>query len=114
MSVKRAFSFADQQGVLSPNPVRTVPVDPVRRRTRVLSPEERAEILAAIKDEPFRRFVETMIETGCRPGEVASVTATDIDLARGVWVLKAHKTAKKTRKPRVTYLTGDYAPPGPT
>jgi integrase len=105
MAVKRAYSWADKQGVLSPSPVRSVEVDPVRRRTRVLTRDEQAEILAAIRDEPFRQFVLAMIETGCRPSEVARVTAANVDHALGVWVFEAHKTAKKTGKPRVVYLT---------
>jgi integrase len=44
-------------------------------------------------------------ETGCRPGEISAVTAADVNLELGVWVLKAHKTGKKTGKPRVVYLT---------
>ena len=43
-------------------------------------------------------------ETGCRPGEVARVTAADVNLELGVWILKRHKTAKKTGKPRIVYL----------
>lgn len=61
--------------------------------------------MAAIKDEPFREFVSAMQETGCRPSEVARVTAADVNLDAGLWVLKQHKTAKKTRRPRVVYLT---------
>lgn len=105
MSVKRAFSWADKQGILSPNPVRTVEQDRVKHRTRVLSKEEQAEILAAIGDEPFRQFVLAMLETGCRPSEAARVTAADVNLELGVWVFQVHKTAKKTGKPRVVYLT---------
>src|SRR5580700_7245960 len=45
-----------------------------------------------------------MTLTGCRPGEVAKVTAADCDLAAGIWVLAKHKTAKKTGTPRVIYL----------
>ncbi|MFO0849976.1 MAG: site-specific integrase [Gemmataceae bacterium] len=105
MAVKRAYSWADKQGLLTPNPVRGVEVEPGRRRTRVLSKEEQAEILAAIRDEPFRLFVLAMLETGCRPSEVARVTAGHVNLDLGVWVFEAHKTAKKTGKPRVVYLT---------
>ena len=46
-----------------------------------------------------------MQETGCRPSEVARVTAADVNLDAGVWVLKKHKTAGKTGRPRVVYLT---------
>ena len=46
-----------------------------------------------------------MSETGCRPSEVCRVTAADVNLEVGVWVLHRHKTGKKTGKPRVVYLT---------
>ena len=45
-----------------------------------------------------------MTLTGCRPGEIARVTAADVNLDQGVWVLARHKTAKKTGKPRIIYL----------
>lgn len=105
LAVKRAYSWADKQGVLSPSPLRGLDVAPNNRRTRVLTAAERNEILAAIRDTQFRQFVQALFETGCRPGEVARVTAADADLAAGVWVLARHKTAKKTGKPRVVYLT---------
>jgi integrase len=105
LSVKRAFSFADKQGILSPNPIRGVQAERHGRRTRVLTKEEEVEILAAIGDEQFRQFVSAMLATGCRPSEVARVTAADVDLDVGVWVFDRHKTAKKTGRPRVIYLT---------
>jgi len=105
IAVRRAFSWADQQGILSPNPIRGVKADRVKRRTRVLSREETAEILAAIRDEAFREFVTAMLETGCRPSEVARVTAEHANLDLGVWIFQDHKTAKKTHRPRVVYLT---------
>ena len=98
-------SLGRQAGAAFPSPFQSLAVEPNNRRTRVLSLNERAEIFAAIKDEQFREFVQAMFETGCRPGEVASVTAADADLNLGVWVLQKHKTAKKTKKPRVIYLT---------
>lgn len=105
IAVKRAFSWADQQGILSSNPLRTVRVERGRCRTRVLSEAEVAEILAAIRDRQFREFMTAMLETGCRPSEVSRVTAAEVNLELGVWVLREHKTAKKTRRPRIVYLT---------
>lgn len=104
-AVKRAFCWADNEGILSPNPIKKLAREPVPSRGRTLTREERREILAAIKDEPFRLFVEAMQESGCRPSEVARVTAADVNLELGVWILKKHKLAKRTRKPRTIYLT---------
>lgn len=103
--VKRAFSWAVREGLVSQNPFADVVVGKAERRTRVLNMEERAEILGAIREQRFRDFVLAMQETGCRPSEVARVTAGDVDLTVGVWVLKQHKTAKKTGRDRVIYLT---------
>jgi integrase len=104
IAVKRAFNWADKQGVLSPNPLRNVEKPPAGRRTRIVTPEERAEILAAVKDRNFREFLTGLYLTGCRPSEVARVTAANVNLDLGVWVFDEHKTGKKTGKPRVIYL----------
>lgn len=103
--VKRAFQWAKRQGLIATNPFADFPVDPGGRRGRVVSKAERALVLAAIKDKPFRDFVFALQETGCRPSEVARVTAADVNLELGLWVLPRHKTAKKTGRSRVVYLT---------
>jgi len=104
IAVKRAFNWADAEGLLQPNPIKAVKKPPQRHRDRVLSDEERKEMLAAIKDRQFREFVFAMMETGARPGEVRKVTAAHVNLELGVWVFKDHKTAKRTGKPRIIYL----------
>jgi integrase len=105
VAVKRVFNWADAEGVLQPNPVKSVKKPPQRRRDRVLTPEERQEILRTIPDQHFRDFVFAMQETGARPGEVRKVTAAHANLDLGVWVFKEHKTAKRTGRPRIIYLT---------
>jgi integrase len=104
IAVKRAFNWADKQGVLSPNPLRNVEKPPQGRRTRIVTPAEREEILAAVRDRKFRDFLKALYLTGCRPSEVAKVTAQNVNLDLGVWVFEKHKTAKRTGKPRVIYL----------
>jgi integrase len=104
VAVKRAFNWADAEGLLQPNPIKAVKKPPQRHRDRILTPEERQEILAAIKDRHFREFVFAMMETGARPGEVRKVTAAHVNLELGLWIFKEHKTAKRTGKPRIIYL----------
>jgi site-specific recombinase XerD len=105
IALKRVYSWADQQGILSPDPLRTVRAERVKRRTRILTQAELDEILSVIRDRQFREFMQAMLETGCRASEVARVTAAMVNLDIGVWVLSEHKTEKKTQKPRVVYLT---------
>jgi integrase len=103
--VKRAFTWGHKQGLLTTNPLAAVSVGRSPRREGSVSKEARQAILAAIPDQAFRDFVTALQETGCRPSEVARVTAENADLEIGVWVLPEHKTEKKTHKPRVVYLT---------
>lgn len=104
IAIKRAFNWADQQGILSPNPLRNVEKPPPRRRTRILTEGEREEIIAAIPDEKFRNFVFALQNTGCRPSEIARLMANHVRLDLGVWIFEEHKTAKRTQKARVVYL----------
>jgi len=103
--LKRAFSWAEAEGITATNPFKRIKVPAVGSRRRVLTVEERHQIRDAIDDPKFSDFVTALEETGCRPGEVARVTAAEVDLTNGVWTLAKHKTAKKTGKPRVIYLT---------
>ncbi len=103
--LKRAFSWAEAEGIIPTNPFKRIKKPAVGCRSRVLSADERRQIHEAIDDPKFGDFVTALEETGCRPSEVARVTAADVDLTVGVWVLTKHKTAKKTGEPRVIYLT---------
>ncbi len=103
-ALKRAFNWAVEEEHIPRNPLAHVRKPKSLVRDRTLTPEERHLILGSIRGPSFRTFVNAMTLTGCRPGEVARVTAEDVDLERGLWILKKHKTAKKTGKPRLVYL----------
>ena len=105
IAIKRAFNWAEGEGLLALNPLRKVKKPPQTFRERVFSREERQEVVAKIRDQAFRDFVFAMQETGCRPSEVSRVTAANVNLELGVWVFADHKTVKKTGKPRIVYLT---------
>jgi hypothetical protein len=105
IAVKRAFNWADAEGILTPNPLKHVKKGPPKRRERILTADERQQILKAARGRAFREFVQALQETGCRPSEVGKVEAANVDLAAGLWVLPEHKTKKKTGKPRLVYLT---------
>jgi integrase len=74
-------------------------------RDRILTPEERALIVASIRDQPFADYFLALTLMGCRPGEVAKVTAEQVSIERGIWILPIHNTAKRTDKPRIIYLS---------
>ncbi|QDU21382.1 tyrosine-type recombinase/integrase [Urbifossiella limnaea] len=107
LCVLGAFNWAvnPKRRLLSVNPIAGIDVPPATRVRAYLTPEQRRVLFDATRDEAFRGFLTALSETGCRPGEVAAVTAADANLDLGVWTLEAHKTGRKTGKPRVVYLT---------
>lgn len=103
-AIKRAFNWAVEEEHIAKSPVAHLRKPKSLVRDRVLTPEERKMILAAIKGECFRDFVQALTFTGCRPGEVARVNREIVNLDAGLWVFAKHKTAKKTGRPRIVYL----------
>jgi integrase len=103
--IKRAFNWAVDQGLLEHSPLRRLSKPPSQRRERILSSDERDKMLAAASDDAFRDLLIALQDTGARPGEIRQVTAAQVNLDHGVWVLTKHKTVKKTKRPRVIYLT---------
>jgi hypothetical protein len=75
VAMKRAYNWAEDEGLVDTNPLKKVRRPPNKRRERIPTDQEKKEILAAIKDEEFRQFVMAMQATGARPGEVRRVTA---------------------------------------
>ena len=75
-------------------------------RERITTAAERRTVLSAVKDQAFKLVLFALGATGARPSEVRRVTAAEY-MPAGLWVFppRKHKTGKKTRKPRVIYLT---------
>lgn len=105
VSVKRAYSWGNDRQIIYVHPLKGMKKPPESRREAILSEGDMKAIFAAARGKAFKNFLLAMEETGCRPGEIAGVTAEQVDLAQGVWVLPKHKTRHKTGKPRVVYLT---------
>jgi integrase len=104
-TVKAALNFCVKQGYVDRNPVAHMEKPTESIRDRILTDEERTLIYGSIRDEAFKDLLLAMQETGARPGEIAKLTAANINLDTGVIVWFAHKTAKKTKRPRVIYMT---------
>lgn len=118
--LQAAFSWAEQQGLISKNLIdrRATKSLGIRRkgtrgREYVLQPGEHAKIVAVSK--PYFADLVNFIEgTGCRPGEAYHCEAMHYDRDLGAIVYRwdategyIHKTAQRTEKDRVIYLTPD-------
>jgi integrase len=71
----------------------------VGQRDRVPTADETAAILSRASPE-FRLIYSALRQCGARPGELCRATIADIDRAANAIVLRDHKTARKTGKPR--------------
>lgn len=103
--VKRAINWGVDEGYLDDSPLKKLKKPPIKRRKKIVTPDERRTIIGALTDKAFKLLVFALSQTGCRPGEIHRVTAEDCLLDVGVWRLDKHKTESKTDESRVIYLT---------
>jgi integrase len=106
IALKRAFNWAFDNDMIPKNYLRRVKKPPAKARERFLTAEERKTIFDNYPaGDPFRDFLFALDNTGCRPGEVSAVVASNVDLRTGVWQFDQHKTGNKTGERRVVVLT---------
>jgi integrase len=102
----RVFSWAMELEILDRNPFWRLGNHtdmPVTTR-RVLTDDELRALMR--HSLPYvKRLIYFVAATGCRPGEARTLRWADIDLNRRVAILTKHKTARKTRRPRIIVLT---------
>lgn len=101
-SIFRAFAWAVEEGILPKNPLTGMKCPAALSRQRVMSDAEFRAVLKASKPD-FKQLLFSLRMTGCRPKEARTLTWDMVGEDR--WVLGQHKTAHKTHKPRVIYLT---------
>jgi integrase len=104
-AVKAALQWARDGGMITSNPIAGM-VRPTREtRQAILTDEQVMQALDATRGTAFADLLLALWGTGCRPGEITSLTAAQIDFESGTWIV-ANKTEKKTgRKVRIVYLT---------
>ena len=71
-----------------------------RRRERIPTADEIAQIMNTA-DQPFRLIFSALRYSGARPNELCRSRNSDIDAETNCIVLKDHKTAAKTGRPRI-------------
>lgn len=110
VSLKRVFNWARRQGRIKDNPIEFIELEKGGARDYLVNEDTLRTLRIGASDKKFKRrhviafrtLLTVLSISGCRPGEVAKVQVEDWHGDR--WIIKNHKTAKKTRKPRVIYL----------
>jgi integrase len=78
--VKRSIKWAYRQGYIDSNPLADMEAPSAERREVLISEDEYARLLGAIRALGFYDLVVTTWETGCRPQESLRVEARHVDL----------------------------------
>jgi integrase len=105
-AVKRVFSWGESQGLIHKNQFAKFPMPAPPKRDVIISAVDHGRMIESLSrrdQRPFRPFLVALKHSGARPGTIARISAADVQDGR--WVIKKHKTEKKTRKPLVVHLT---------
>lgn len=97
--LQQVFKFAVRRGYLAEPLFDKLERPRTRHRERIPTDEENAAIEAAA-DPEFRTIFRALRQCGARPGELARAQIENWDRESRLLVLKDHKTATKTGKPR--------------
>jgi integrase len=100
------FRWAEREGYCSGNPVARIRKPQAHSRgAESVIPDDAHRRLMAEAPAHFRPLLTLLRETGARPSELARLTAADVDFANSIARLEAHKTAGKTGRPRLVFLS---------
>jgi len=107
-TVVSLLRWAVDAGKLERSPIQGIrkPKKQSRGRKAVISQEDHAKLVKAAQGE-WKDFLSLLWLTGARPGEIAGLTAADIDLASKTAILSEHKTAEQTGKDRLIVLADE-------
>lgn len=94
-AVKKLMNWCIDRGIIETSPVAALkPPTKEIARERVLTETEMAACWDAATDEgfPFEQFVQLLILTGQRRGEVSGMRWSELDFDNGLWTLPAKRT----------------------
>lgn len=102
-ALQRAFNWAVKNFGLKLNPIKGMEKPEARTRTTVVPPEEFAQLLENVTDQPFRELLILSYDSGARPQEIKGLEARHVRLEEHRAVLPTEE-AKGERAPRAIYF----------
>jgi len=101
----RAFRHAERARLIDRTPLIGLRRPPIASRAAdaMITRPEHVK-LCEVSPASFRRFLEFLFLTGCRPSEAARLAAGDVNWVARTAIVREHKTRRKGKR-RVLYLT---------
>jgi integrase len=103
-AVKRAFIWAEAEGLIEKNPLAHVKKPAREAREMAVTPAEYVRVIETVKEPCFLDLLELSWETGARVQELRKIEARFLDMDTGRVVFPP-KQAKGKKYHRVIYLT---------
>ena len=92
------FGWTITEGLLDANPVEgTAKVNEGGSRERVLTQDELRQLWRTLGDDRFADIVRLLLLTGQRRNEIGGLQWGEVDLAKGIMILPAHRTKNKRK-----------------
>jgi integrase len=117
-AIKRALSWAETEGLIDNNPLAKMPLPSGGRREVLITDEQHSQLMTrqplsrkgkprklAPAEAAFRQVLIALRLSGSRPGTIAKVARENVTADVSAWVMRRHKTSKKTKKPLTVYLS---------
>lgn len=113
-AIKRALNWAVEQGIIEHHKLAKMKRPATPRRKVTIADDAHEKMMGAAggskfsgrKDRSFRLVLVALKHCGGRPQDVANARIENIDANVTAWTIADHKTARKTGRDRVVYLSG--------
>lgn len=111
-ALKRCLNWCVSEGYIESNPLSSVEKPETVARECTISADDHRKMMEYVdckNDETrrisrcFRAVLIALKHSGQRPSTIAKLTFDDVSIDGDFWILKDHKTKKKTQKPLVVY-----------
>ena len=100
-TMQSVFKWALRRQMIAHDPLAGYAKPIGRSRNRIVTPTEfQALLRASASNRPFQRVLLALRRTGCRPGEVRTLTWEMVDFENRVWIIPDHKTIDRQEDPR--------------
>lgn len=108
-TLKALWNWSARRYLMPPNPFNVIEPYPEDTALRYIPPTENVVAVLTVAQEWERDFLNVLVKTGARPGEVRTLNWQDVDFSRGTITLWTRKRKHGQREPRTLNMSDQLA-----